>query len=68
MVSNVCLYKKCALCKGLHLGLTMAWRVGMVEHIGHVCYGCEDRVCNEIAAGRSEIKWLNSLSGCADGR
>lgn len=42
----------------------MAWQSDGGQAVGHVCYGCEDRVCNEIAAGRSSVRWLDTVDGC----
>lgn len=63
----MCDRARCAMCGQVKLGLWMAWSDSLSENredTGHVCYGCEDRVCNQIAAGRSSIRWLDTLEGC----
>lgn len=63
----MCNRAKCSFCGAAKLGLFMGWSIGTVQPIqttGHVCYGCEDRICNLMAAGLSEIRWLDSISGC----
>lgn len=53
-------YAKCAMCGKVHMGLLMAWHDETGDHLGHVCYSCEDRVCQLIAAGKSTIRWLTT--------
>lgn len=61
----MCNHAKCAFCGQPKLGLLMAWATkDAPENTGHVCYGCEDRVCNEIAAGRSNVRWLDTVTEC----
>jgi hypothetical protein len=62
----MCDRDRCAMCGKVKLGLPMEWeqREGEVRQ-GHVCYGCEDLVCNEIAAGTTDVRWVDSVGKCA---
>lgn len=62
----MCNYTRCSFCRRVHLGLLMAWQVTatLEKETGHVCYGCEDLICNQIVMGRAPVRWLDSLEGC----
>lgn len=61
----MCDFKKCRFCTEVRLGLLMSWiDCDNVPQLGHVCYPCEDRLCNEMALGRSKVRWLQTLEGC----
>lgn len=60
----MCQREVCWFCKRVHLGLTMAWKDASGERAGFVCYGCEDTLCQLMQAGRTDVRWLETLSGC----
>lgn len=37
------------------------YKASQERQVGHVCYGCEDAVCGKIAAGQTEVRWLETL-------
>lgn len=51
----------CKMCGKKRHGLLMAWADEKGEHVGHVCYSCEDAVCRLMSAGNRTIKWLETV-------
>lgn len=52
---------KCVRCSEVHLGMVMAYREGGADHVGLVCYGCEDSILHKIEAGVAGVRFLNAV-------
>ena len=52
---------KCIRCGDVHLGMPMAYREGGADHVGHVCFVCEDTILHMVEAGVAGVRFLNAV-------